>query len=334
MPLPSAVTTSQLPLLDAVHAQPVADDTPTVPVVAAAPTERLIGVNVVEQPAATCETVNDRPAMVTVPLRGDAAGLACTLNATLPLPEPLAPPVTLSHDALLTAVQPQPPGATTLVDTAPPAAADDCDDDDRSNEHEAPACVTVNAWPPIVSVPVRAADDALAAALNDTVPLPLPLAAPAIDSHDPAFDDAVQAQPAGAVTEVEPLPPPGATDWLPGAIAKLHEVPAWVTANARPATVTVADRDVVAPLAATENGTAPAPAPAVAPVSVIHDADVAADQEQPVATLTERLPLPPDAAAAWLDGETLATHGGWNEKLLDAVLVPTPPGPIAVTRAS
>ena len=40
-----------------------------------------------------CATVNGRPAIVIVPLRAVAAGLASTENATLPLPLPFAPDV-------------------------------------------------------------------------------------------------------------------------------------------------------------------------------------------------------------------------------------------------
>ena len=50
-----------------------------------------------------CETVNARPAMVSVPVRG-AALFAAALNATVPLPVPLAPAVIVIHDALLVAV--------------------------------------------------------------------------------------------------------------------------------------------------------------------------------------------------------------------------------------
>jgi hypothetical protein len=76
---------------------------------------------------------------------------------TVPFPLPLAPPVTVSHAlALLVAVQLQLEAAMTL--TLPVAATDDVSVDDAGeivNEQGAPACVTVNVWPAIVSVPVR-----------------------------------------------------------------------------------------------------------------------------------------------------------------------------------
>ena len=55
------------------------------------------------------------PAIVAVPLRDDVAVLAATDSATVPLPEPFAPLVIVSHDALLVAVQAQP--ARLVTDT-------------------------------------------------------------------------------------------------------------------------------------------------------------------------------------------------------------------------
>ena len=69
-----------------------------------------------------CVTVTLWPAMVSVAVRAVAVVLATALNATVPLPVPLAPEVTVSQLALLAAVQAQPVGAVT--DTEPVAAAD------------------------------------------------------------------------------------------------------------------------------------------------------------------------------------------------------------------
>ena len=60
--------------------------------------------------------------MVMVPVRA-APVFAATLNATEPLPEPLAPEVTVTHAALLLAVQLQPLAADTATVPVPPAAA-------------------------------------------------------------------------------------------------------------------------------------------------------------------------------------------------------------------
>ena len=85
--------------------------------------------------------------------------------------------------------------------------------------HVRPGCVTLKLCPAIVSVPVRGLVLLLAAALNATVPLPLPLAPPVTVSHDVLLLTPVHAHPAGDVTPVEPVPPPAGTEPLVGAIA-------------------------------------------------------------------------------------------------------------------
>jgi hypothetical protein len=69
--------------------------------------------------------VNVRPATVSVPLRVCVVGFVEPLTFTLPLPLPLAPLVTVSHDVLLVAVHVQPVCAVTAVEPVPPLAAID-----------------------------------------------------------------------------------------------------------------------------------------------------------------------------------------------------------------
>ena len=137
--------------------------------------------------------------------------MAATLNETVPLPLPLAPPVTVSHPVLLVAVHAHPVVALTFVDDAPPAAATVRLEGDSVTSHAAPACVTVKGCPATLSVPVRACAVVFAAAVNVTEPLLVPLP-PLVTASHPVDVLAVHAQPAGAVTFVEPLPPPAATD--------------------------------------------------------------------------------------------------------------------------
>jgi hypothetical protein len=59
--------------------------------------------------------VNVAPAIVSVPLRLEATVFAATSNVTEPLPDPLAPPVTVIHAALLVAVHAQPVAAATVL---------------------------------------------------------------------------------------------------------------------------------------------------------------------------------------------------------------------------
>ena len=78
--------------------------------------------------------------------------------------------------------------------------------------HGAPACVTLNVWPPTVNVPVRGTELAFADALKPTLPLPLPVAPLVTVSHPVLLLTPVQAQPFGAATAVEPVPPVDNTD--------------------------------------------------------------------------------------------------------------------------
>ena len=81
----------------------------------------------------------------------------------MPLPLPLAPLVTVSHAALLTAVRGHPePAVTATVPELVPATTE-ADDGEIANVHDVPACVTVNVCPAIVTVPVRGAVDVFAA---------------------------------------------------------------------------------------------------------------------------------------------------------------------------
>ena len=158
-----------------------------------------------------------RPPIVSEPARLWADMFAEALNETVPLPVPLAPPMTVSQLVLLVAVQLHPVVATTDVVADPPPAPTVRLVGVSVTSHAAPAWVTVKDWPATFSVPVRACAVAFAAAVNVTAPLPVPLPPLVTDSHAVAvLDD--HAQPAGAVTFVAPLPPPAATDWLPGEI--------------------------------------------------------------------------------------------------------------------
>jgi hypothetical protein len=78
-------------------------------------------VQVVEVP--DCVTVTVRPAIVSVPLRGEAVELAVTLKVTAPLPLPDAPLAIVIHPLLLAAVQLQPLVVVTFEVALPALAA-------------------------------------------------------------------------------------------------------------------------------------------------------------------------------------------------------------------
>jgi hypothetical protein len=125
------------------------------------------------------------------------------------LPLPLAPPVMLSHVALLVADHPHPSAVrTSNVPFAPPADAV-ADVDDSENAHPCP-WFTVNVFPATVSVPER--DGPLVdATVKATLPFPLPLPLDVIEIQDTLLF-ALQPQPDGAVTETVPEPPDEAID--------------------------------------------------------------------------------------------------------------------------
>ncbi len=72
------------------------------------------------QGAADCCTVNVCPAIVTLPVRDVVDGFSATEMLTVPLPVPLAPPVTVIHAALDVAVQEQFEALTTFTPVVPP----------------------------------------------------------------------------------------------------------------------------------------------------------------------------------------------------------------------
>ena len=94
--------------------------TATLPVPPPAATLAVVGAMENAQ-ALSCDTVNVCPPMVRAPERGPPL-VASALNWTVPLPLPLAPDVTVNHDALLTAVQAQSGAVVTATLPVPPAA--------------------------------------------------------------------------------------------------------------------------------------------------------------------------------------------------------------------
>src|SRR6478735_11150265 len=171
---------------------------------------------------------------------------------TVPLPLPLLPDEIVSQEALLLAVHAQPAPAETLTFAGPPAAGMVSPEGPRPKVQLA-AWVTVPLWPAIVSMPVRGPPGA---ALNWTVPLPVPVAPAVMDSHA-ALLLAVHAQPAAPVTVTLPVPPCAGTLPDVGSIANVQLAP-WVTVKVWPAIVSVPVRG---PPAAALNRTVPVPVP-------------------------------------------------------------------------
>jgi len=75
--------------------------------------------------AAAWVTVSVWPAMVRVPTRTLVVLFGATVMLTTPVPEPLAPAVTVIQAALLTAVHAQPLEAVTVIGPLTPASGAD-----------------------------------------------------------------------------------------------------------------------------------------------------------------------------------------------------------------
>jgi hypothetical protein len=169
----------------------------------------------------------------------------------MPLPVPLAPEVTVIHDALLVADREQPRVPVTDTLTLPPPAGTLVPVGDRLKLQGTAFCVTVKVWPAMITVPVREVPAVLAATLRPTVPLPVPLAPEVTVIHD-ALLVADRAQPVVPLTETLTPPPPAATVVLVGDSPNAPQAAAaWMTVKVLPAMVSVPVRDVPAVLAAT-----------------------------------------------------------------------------------
>ena len=224
-PLPEpdapAVIVTHPALLAAVHEQPAVVVTATLPEPPAATKLCDAGERLNAQLAAACVTVKVCPATVNVADRADVVVFAEAANVTVPLPLPVAPVETVTHPALLAAVQAQPAPLVTAIVPEPPAAAKDWLAGEILNAQLAPACVTVNVLPATVNVPVRGVDAVVAAAVKLTDPLPVPLAPALMVSHATLLV-ADHPHPAPAVTPTVPLPPAAATDCDTGEINGAH----------------------------------------------------------------------------------------------------------------
>ena len=153
--------------------------------------------------------------MVIVPVRR-APVFAATLNATAPLPDPVAPPVMVIHGALLVAVHVQPTPAVTFTVPVDAVSGTLCVVGAIEYVQATAACVMVNVWPAMVAVPVRCGP-VFAATLYPTAPFPDP-AAPDVIVIQGALLAAVHVQPAVVVTFTAPVDAVSGAFWAVGAI--------------------------------------------------------------------------------------------------------------------
>lgn len=297
-PLVPGGTVIQLTLLVAVHEQPGTVVTTPVAVPASSLNDKDVGVHVtLKVHPVLCVTATDCPATVSDPDRAGPA-FAATLNATEPVPVPLAPDVTVIHESLRTAVQPQPLGAVTEIGGPLPAAAPTDAVVGVTVIAQVPAWETVTVWPATLMVPLRAAPP-FAATLKVTTPEPLEVGGDTRVIQGAALVVA-QLHPADAVTLIDKLlaPPAGAVTVEELSVNAQVGAAAWVIVSVAEPTVTVPIREAPV-LAPTTKVTVPAPLPAEA-VTAIHDALLTADHAHPVVTATD--PGPPAAGIDCADG--------------------------------
>lgn len=166
---------------------------------------------------------------------------------------------------------------------------------------ELPACVTVNALPAIVSVPVRELDVVLGATVKPTLPGPLPLAPEVIEIHDAPLV-AVHPQPAGDVTAMLALPPLAVKLCDVGEIELLHS-PACVTVIHWPARRSEPVRLLAPVLGFVVKVAVPGPLPVLV-VEIQREPDTAV-QLQPAAVSTSIAPMPPAAGTFTVRGDRL-----------------------------
>ena len=158
-----------------------------------------------------CVTVNGWPPIVRLAVREVVLVFTAALKATAPSPDPVADVVRVIHGAPLNAVHAHPVDERTAMVPVPPALGTAWLAGDTAYVHDAAACVTVIGLPATVRVATLELVVVFAVALKVTWPAPVPLVPDPIGSHD-ALLLADQAQPAGAVTEIDPAPPAAAKD--------------------------------------------------------------------------------------------------------------------------
>jgi hypothetical protein len=133
-PLPPVIE-SHVALSDALHVQPVGAAIVTVPLPPPAAMFCVAGESAKLQDTPAWVTVTAWPPTVTVALRDVVDVLAAAVSVTVPFPEPLAPPVTVNHPALLVAVHAQPEPAVSERVAVPPPTATLVVRVDTENEH-------------------------------------------------------------------------------------------------------------------------------------------------------------------------------------------------------
>jgi hypothetical protein len=197
----------QLAVVDVLHAQPAGAVTATEALPPPPTMLTDVGDTPYRQLTPGCVTVTACPAIITVVSRGVEAELATAVMVTGPATLDEAGEM-VSHHAPDEAVHEQPVGDVTPTVAEPPAVGTDTLVGESVYEHPTPGCVTVTLLSPTVTRPLRGLAEEFAAAFTLSEPLPLPAVGEAVSQA--AFDPAVHAHAAWAVTGSVAVPPSGA----------------------------------------------------------------------------------------------------------------------------
>jgi len=160
----------------------------------------------------------------------------------------------------------------------------------------AAACDTVNDCPSMTNTPVRA-PPVLEAAVDVTVPLPLPLF-PALTDSQPELLTACHEHPFGAATDTVKLPPVAGNCPLDSARFTRQGAAAWLMVARCPLTVTPAWRAMPFGFGAAWNATSALPCPDSGASADIQLASVDAVHVHSGCVATAMLPAPPAASIA------------------------------------
>jgi hypothetical protein len=225
-----------------------------------------------------------------VPVRVVPVVLAAMLNVTAPMPDPVAPAVTVIHGVVVVAVHGQDVPVMTLSVRLLAVASTAKLTGVTVEAQPVAACVTVTVWPAAVNVPVRGLPVAFCAMENVTEPIPEPLAPDVIVIHGVVVV-AVHGQDVPETTLNVRLVAIASTAKLLTDTVPMQPVAACVTVTVWPATVNVPVRGLPVAFCAMENETAPMPEPVAPDVIVSHEVVVVAvhEQEVPAMTLSVRL---------------------------------------------
>jgi hypothetical protein len=257
--------------------------------------------------------------MLIEPLRGFPPAFDCTVNLTVPVPEPGVPSVTTIHGALLVAVHEQPVPAVTETVPAPPPTGNDPDVGVIDTEQPL-AWLTVTFFPAIVAVPVRGGP-VFAWISRWTVAFPEPLPVPTVIQG--SFRTAVHEQSGAVATLTFSGPPAAPAVTVSGDTTKLQPL-SCVTLNVCPAAVIVPLRGAPA-FRSAENWTFPDPVPLVPPVTLSHGAPAAAVHAHDALVFTAKDPVPPAEGTVWLVGDNVNVQPpAWTIVYVSPAIVTVP----------